>query len=128
MRGEAQCQGKQQPASSRCPAGAIRAEAWRSDPDHPSHQLQRGKRKLFRQLRSSGTESPEDRDAFSQRETDESAQQAKAAEMSFEEQKTFATTKEDLKQNPTDIPVAMQRQVLVIQSTDNGGCPTGSVH
>ena len=35
--------------------------------------------------------------------------------MSFDEQKTFTTTKEDLKQN--DIPVAMQRQVLVIQET-----------
>ena len=73
--------------------------------------------KLSRQLRSSDTESPEDRDAFSQREADESAQQAKAAEMSFDEQKTFTTTKEDLKQNPADIPVAMQRQVLVIQET-----------
>ena len=35
--------------------------------------------------------------------------------MSFDEQKTLTVTKEDLEQNSTDIPVAMQRQVLVIQ-------------
>ena len=53
-------------------------------------QLQRGKRKLFRQLRSSGTESPEDRVGFSQLEADvcwQSAQQLKTAEKSFDEQK-----------------------------------------
>ena len=72
-----------------------------------------------------------DRYGFSQLETDvrwQSAQQLKTAEMSFDAQKTSTVTKEDLEQNSTDIPVAMQRQVLVIQSTDNGGCPTGSVH
>ena len=35
--------------------------------------------------------------------------------MSFDERKTFAATKEDLEQNTTDIPVVMQRHVLVIQ-------------
>ena len=35
--------------------------------------------------------------------------------MSFDEQKTSTVTKEDLEQNSTDITVAMQRQVLVIQ-------------
>ena len=35
--------------------------------------------------------------------------------MSFNERKTFAATKEDREQNTTDIPVVMQRQVLVIQ-------------
>ena len=35
--------------------------------------------------------------------------------MSFDELKTFAATKEDLEQDTTDIPVVMQRQVLVIQ-------------
>ena len=44
-----------------------------------------------------------------------SAQQAKVAAMSFDEQKSSAETKEDLKQNTTDIPARMQRQVLVIQ-------------
>ena len=57
----------------------------------------------------------EHRDAFSQLGADEPAQQAKAAEMSFDEQMTFTATKEDLEQNTTDIPVVMQRQVLVIQ-------------
>ena len=46
-----------------------------------------------------------------------SAQQAKAAEMSSDEQKTFTATKEDLEQNTTDILVVMQRQVLVTQKT-----------
>ena len=44
-----------------------------------------------------------------------SAQQAKVVAMPFDEQKSSAETKEDLKQNTTDIPVRMQRQVLVIQ-------------
>ena len=35
--------------------------------------------------------------------------------MSFDERKTFASTKEDLEQNTADIPAIMQRQVLVIQ-------------
>ena len=35
--------------------------------------------------------------------------------MSLDERKTFAATKEDLEQNTTNIPVVMQRQVLVIQ-------------
>ena len=35
--------------------------------------------------------------------------------MSFDERKTFAATKEDFVQNTVDIPVVMQRQVLVIQ-------------
>ena len=34
--------------------------------------------------------------------------------MSLDDRKTFAATKEDLEQNTTDIPVVMQRQVLVI--------------
>ena len=46
----------------------------------------------------------EHRDVVSQLEADESVQQAKAAEMSFDEQKTLAATKEDLKQDTTDIP------------------------
>ena len=37
--------------------------------------------------------------------------------MPFDERKTFATTKEDLEQNTADVPVVMQRQVLVIQKT-----------
>ena len=51
VRGEAQYRGKLQPASPeapknrcRCPAGAIRAEAWRSDHDHPRDRLRRGNR------------------------------------------------------------------------------------
>ena len=112
-----------QPASPRCPTGAIRAEARRRDHDHPSHQLQQGnrgvqERTLSRQLRSSDTESPEDRYGFSQLEADvrwQSAQQLKTDEMSFDEQKTSTATKEDPKQNTTDIPAAMQRQVLAIQ-------------
>ena len=44
-----------------------------------------------------------------------SAQQAKAAEVSFDEQKIFTATKEDLEQKITDILVVMQRHVLVIQ-------------
>ena len=35
--------------------------------------------------------------------------------MPFDERKTFAATKEDLEQNTADLPVVMQRQVLVIQ-------------
>ena len=35
--------------------------------------------------------------------------------MSFDERKTFPATKEDLEQNTADIPVVIQRQVLVIQ-------------
>ena len=35
--------------------------------------------------------------------------------MPFDERKPFATTKEDLEQNTADVPVVMQRQVLVIQ-------------
>ena len=47
----------------------------------------------------------------------------------FDERKTFAATKEDLKQNTADLPVVMQRQVPAIQrGTENGGRPTGSVH
>ena len=38
----------------------------------------------------------------------QSAQQLKIAAMSFDERKTFAATKEDLKQNTTEIPVVMQ--------------------
>ena len=40
----------------------------------------------------------------------------KIAAMSFGEWKSFAATNEDLEQNITDIPVVMQRQVLVIQN------------
>ena len=35
--------------------------------------------------------------------------------MPFDERKTFAATMEDLEQNTADLPVVMQRQVLVIQ-------------
>ena len=35
--------------------------------------------------------------------------------MSFDERKNFAAPKEDLEQNIVDIPVSVQRQVLVIQ-------------
>ena len=120
VRGETQYKGKLQPSSPRCPVGKIRAEAWRS---YPSHQLQRGnrgiwERKLSRQLRSSDTESPENRGGLSRLEADvwgQSAQQLKTAAMLFDEQKTSTVTKEDLEQNSTDITVAMQRQVLVIQ-------------
>ena len=45
----------------------------------------------------------------------QSAQQLKIAVMSFDERKTFAATKEDPKQNTVDIPVFIQRQVLVGQ-------------
>ena len=44
-----------------------------------------------------------------------SAQQTKAAEMSFDDKKTFTATKEGLEQNTTDTLVVMQRQVLVTQ-------------
>ena len=53
VRGETQYRGKLQPASPgapenrcRCPAGATRAEAWRSDHDHPRDRLRRGNRGL----------------------------------------------------------------------------------
>ena len=42
------------------------------------------------------------------------AQQLKIAAMPFDERKTFAATMEDLEQNTADLPVVMQRQVLVI--------------
>ena len=45
----------------------------------------------------------------------QSAQQLKMDAMPFDERKPFATTKEDLEQNTADVPVVMQRQVLVIQ-------------
>ena len=75
VRGEAHYKGKLLPASPRCPAGTTGAEAWRSDHEDPNHRLQRGnrgvqERKLSRQLRSSDTERPEDRDGFSQLEAD----------------------------------------------------------
>ena len=46
----------------------------------------------------------------------QSAQQLKIAAMPFDERKTFAATKEDLEQNTADVPVVMQRQVLVVQN------------
>ena len=39
-----------------------------------------------------------------------------AAEDGRDEQTTVAATKEDLEQNTADLPVVMQRQVLVIQT------------
>ena len=45
----------------------------------------------------------------------QSAQQLKMAAMPFDERKTFAATKEDLEQNTADLPVVMQRQVLVTE-------------
>ena len=58
-----------------------------------------------------------------------SAQQLTVAGMSFDERKTVAATKEDLEQNTADIPVVIQRQVLCdSEGTENGGCPTASVH
>ena len=57
-----------------------------------------------------------------------SAQQAKAAEMSFEEQKTFTATKEDLELNTTDIPVVMQTTgACDSEGTEKGGHPTASI-
>ena len=51
LRGEAQYRGKLQPASPeasknryRCPAGAMRDEAWRNDRDRPKDRLRRGNR------------------------------------------------------------------------------------
>ena len=45
----------------------------------------------------------------------QSAQQPKMAATSFDEQKILTATKEDLEQNIADLPVVMQRQVLVTQ-------------
>ena len=82
-------------------------------------------RKSSRQLRSSDTESPKDRDGFSQLEANarrvaeqsnnfdaQSAQQLKTAETS---RRSLPANKEDLKQSTVGIPMVMQRQVLVIQ-------------
>ena len=114
----------------RCPAGATRAEAWRNDRDHPKDRLRRGNRgaqenhpdsseaetqKVQKIVRIPQVRDREHLDAFSQLEADESAKHAKAAEMSFDEQKTFTATKEDLEQSTTDVLEVMQRQVLVIQ-------------
>ena len=51
----------------------------------------------------------------------QSAQQLKMAAMPFDERKTFAATKEYLEQNTADLPVVMQRQVLVIQKAQRNG-------
>ena len=49
--------------------------------------------------------------------------------MRFDEQEIFVMTKEDLRQVTADVPVVMQRQVLVIQRVQkNSGRPTGPVH
>ena len=40
--------------------------------------------------------------------------------MPFDERKTFAATKEDLERNTAEVPVVMQRQVLM---TENSGIP-----
>ena len=45
----------------------------------------------------------------------QSAQQQKMDAMRFDDQKIFAPTKEDLRQVTADVPVVMQRQVLVTQ-------------
>ena len=45
----------------------------------------------------------------------QSAQQPKMAATSFDEQKIFTATKEDLEQNTADFPVVMLRQVPVTQ-------------
>ena len=45
----------------------------------------------------------------------QSAQQQKMDAMRFDEQKIFATTKDDLRQVTADVPVVMRRQVLVTQ-------------
>ena len=58
----------------------------------------------------------------------QSAQQLKIAAMSFDERKTFAATKEDLKQNTTEIPVVAMTGASDSENTDNGGCPTASAH
>ena len=47
--------------------------------------------------------------------------------MSFDERKSFAAIKDDLKQNTTDISIVMQKQVLVMQKAQNGVCPATSV-
>ena len=76
-------------------------------------------RKSSRQLRSSDTENTEDRDGFSQLESRwsmKSAQHAKAAEVSFDEQKT-SVHQGGSRTEQTDIPAARQRHVLVIQRT-----------
>ena len=79
-------------------------------------------RKSSRQLRSSDTESPEDRGGFSQLEADvrwQSAQQAKLAAMSFDERKTFVATKEDLEQNTAETQKAPRAaDVPVLQDID----------
>ena len=70
-------------------------------------------------------------DEVAEKSTDlgaQSAQQLQIGTRSFDEQKTFEATKENLEQNTTDIPVVMQRQVLVIQKAQNGGYPIASVH
>ena len=70
------------------------AEVWRNDRDDPRDRFparkSRSTRKSSRQVRSSDT------------------RQAKAAEMSFDEQKTLTATKEDLEQNTTDTRAVMQ--------------------
>ena len=86
----------------------MRAEAWRNDRDNPKDRLRRGNRgvqenhpdsseaetqKVQKTVRIPQVRDRERRDAVSQLEADESAQQAKAAEMSFDEQKTFTATK-----------------------------------
>ena len=45
----------------------------------------------------------------------QSAQQLKMDALLFDELKIFATTKEDFQQNTADVPVVMERQVLVAQ-------------
>ena len=45
----------------------------------------------------------------------QSAQQQQMDAMRSDEQQILATTKEDLRQVTADVPVAMRRQVLVIQ-------------
>ena len=86
----------------------MRAEAWRNDRDHPKGRRPRGNRgvqknhpdsseaetqKVQKIVRIPQVRDREHRDAFSQLDADESAQQAKAAEMSFDEQKTCTATK-----------------------------------
>ena len=54
----------------------------------------------------------------------QSAQQQKMDVMRFDEQKIFATTKEDLRQVTADVPAVMQRQVCQFQFSDKVADPS----
>ena len=57
------------------------------------------------------------------------AQQLKIAAMPFDERKTFAATKEDLEQNTAGLSCGdATTGACDSEGTENGGCPTASVH